>query len=200
MKILIYGGSFNPPHLGHFNIAKAAFDFLNPDRFLIIPANIPPHKMMDADSPTPVQRLEMCKLAFGGLTDDCRVEISDLELQREGKSYTVYTLEELHLEFPQDELFLLIGSDSFFDFEKWYRFEDIMKLCTLCVSARENGIQDRLFDQKKEFETRYSAKSVIIPSIPLEASSSSFRQSPGNTALLSPAVSDYIHCNKLYKT
>ena len=85
MKIAIYGGSFNPPHLGHVEAARTAASVLAPDRFLIVPASIPPHKDLADGSPTAQQRLELCRLAFADIPG---AEISEIELRREGKSYS----------------------------------------------------------------------------------------------------------------
>ena len=96
MRIAIYGGSFNgsfnPPHIGHAEAARAASKALEPDKFLIIPTNTPPHKELEANSPSPEQRLEFCRLAFGDIPG---VEVSDMELRREGKSYTADTVDAL---------------------------------------------------------------------------------------------------------
>ena len=92
MRIVVYGGSFNPPHLGHVEAARTVSAELAPDKFLIIPTNVSPHKMLAEGSPEPRARLEMCRLAFAGIPG---AEISDMELQREGKSYTAQTVEEL---------------------------------------------------------------------------------------------------------
>ena len=99
MRIVVYGGSFNPPHLGHVEAARTVSAELAPDKFLIIPTNVSPHKMLAEGSPEPRARLEMCRLAFADIPG---AEISDMELQREGKSYTAQTVEELRHSFPDD--------------------------------------------------------------------------------------------------
>ena len=91
-RIGIYGGTFNPPHLGHIGAARCAAAALGLDRLLVIPDRIAPHKQLPVDSPTPEQRLEMVRLSFGG---EPNVEVSDLELKREGVSYTYQTVEQL---------------------------------------------------------------------------------------------------------
>ena len=95
MKIGIYGGTYNPPHLGHVTAARAVFELLKLDKLLLIPAGIPPHKAMPAGSPTAEQRLEMTRLAGESLGLKDKVEVLDLELHRQGKSYTSDTLAEL---------------------------------------------------------------------------------------------------------
>ena len=92
MRIAVYGGSFNPPHLGHIEAAKSVVQELAPDRFLIVPAATPPHKALAEDSPSAEQRMELCRLAFAGIPG---AEISDIELRRGGKSYTYDTVAAL---------------------------------------------------------------------------------------------------------
>ena len=90
-KIGIYGGTFNPPHIGHINAAKAFFNVMQLDKLVIIPSFIPPHKLSDNNT-TPKQRVTMTSLAFSGFD---KIEVSDIEVKRGGKSYTYLTLEEL---------------------------------------------------------------------------------------------------------
>ena len=119
MRIGIYGGTFNPPHLGHLTAAKAAFELLRLDRLLLIPASQPPHKALPAGSPSAEQRLALTRLAAEQLELGDRVEVLDIELRRQGKSYTVDTLEELRRQYPGAELWLLMGTDMFLTFQAW---------------------------------------------------------------------------------
>ncbi|MBR3816684.1 MAG: nicotinate (nicotinamide) nucleotide adenylyltransferase [Clostridia bacterium] len=135
MRIGIYGGSFNPPHKGHIRLAEAIFCDAQLDKILIIPAGTPPHKE-SPDLAEDSARLAMCAMAFGGE----KYEISDVEIKRGGKSYTVDTVAELRKTYPEDEFFLIIGSDMLLSFDKWYRYEDILKEVTLCVATREDEI------------------------------------------------------------
>ena len=134
MRIGIYGGSFNPPHKGHIRLAESMLEAAKLDKMLIIPAGTPPHKQtfLAADN----DRLEMCRLSF---SDEC-FEVSDLEIRREGKSYTVLTVEELRKKYPEDSLFLIIGSDMLLSFDMWYRYKDVLSEVTLCVATREDDI------------------------------------------------------------
>lgn len=172
MKIAIYGGSFNPPHLGHLEAATAVCEELKPDKLLIIPDNIPPHKDMDADSPSPEARLELCRLNFAGLPN---VEISDMELRRQGKSYTAQTIEQLRAEYPADELLLVVGSDMFLSFEEWYEFEYLLKNCALVIVSREEDDMEKLRAHKAYMEREYSARVNILSRAPLPMSSSEIR-------------------------
>ena len=117
MSIAIYGGSFNPPHLGHAEAAYTVCEELRPDRFLIIPDNIPPHKDMEEGCPTAEQRLELCRLAFADVPG---AEVSDMEIRREGRSYTAETVRELRERWPDEELILVVGTDMLLCFDDWY--------------------------------------------------------------------------------
>lgn len=173
MRIVVYGGSFNPPHLGHVEAARTVSAELAPDKFLIIPTNVSPHKMLAEGSPEPRARLEMCRLAFAGIPG---AEISDMELQREGKSYTAQTVEELRRSYPDDELFLVMGTDMFLSFESWYRFEYLLENCTLAVLARDEDEDVQLIRQRDVLAEKYGAKVVILKHDPVAASSSDIRE------------------------
>lgn len=173
MRIVVYGGSFNPPHLGHVEAARTVSAELAPDKFLIIPTNVSPHKMLAEGSPEPRARLEMCRLAFADIPG---AEISDMELQREGKSYTAQTVEELRRSYPDDELFLVMGTDMFLSFETWYRFEYLLENCTLAVLARDEDEDVQLRRQRDALAEKYGARVIILKHDPVAASSSDIRE------------------------
>jgi nicotinate-nucleotide adenylyltransferase len=133
VRIGILGGTFNPPHLGHLICAQEAYLQLELDRVTLIPARIPPHKQVE-DEPGAQHRLELCRLAIRG--DEERFEVSDLEIGRDGPSYTVDTLEELHSSAPDHELFLIVGGDIAAGLPNWHRPEDVLSLATLAVAKR----------------------------------------------------------------
>lgn len=172
MKTAIYGGSFNPPHLGHVKAAATVRELLEPDRFLIIPTNIPPHKDMDEDSPSPEQRMELCRLAFRDIPG---VELSDLEIKREGRSYSADTVSILRQKYPEDELFLVIGSDMFLSFCQWYKFQYLLDNCVLTVLSREEDDRQELERFKTELEEKYGAKVLLLSHEPLPMSSEDIR-------------------------
>lgn len=148
MKIGIYGGSFNPPHLGHVRGAVFAKEKLGLDKLLLIPAGEPPHKDLAHDSPTGAQRLEMTRLAVEGIPG---MEVSDMELCRQGKSYTYQTVEALHDAYPEAELTLIMGTDMYLCFENWVHPERIATLCRLAVLYRgEKGERERLAAHREE--------------------------------------------------
>lgn len=172
MKIAIYGGSFNPPHLGHLEAAKTVCAELAPDKLLIIPDNIPPHKAMDPGSPTAEERLALCRIAFCSIPG---AEISDMEIRRHGKSYTAHTVRELRERYPDDELFLVVGSDMLLSFEEWYEFEYLLSECTLAVVSREEDDLDALRAHKALLSEKYAARVHILQHAPLPMNSSEIR-------------------------
>ncbi len=135
-KIGIFGGAFNPPHKGHVRLARDFADRLPLDEVLIIPSFIPPHKSAAALAGA-ADRLAMCRLAFCG---DPRFAVSAVEIDRGGKSYTYDTLLAIKEKNPGAALYLIIGSDMFLSFHTWHRYEEILKICTLCTAAREKGL------------------------------------------------------------
>lgn len=173
MRIAIYGGSFNPPHIGHVEAARSVYDQLKPDRFLIIPTNIPPHKQMAEESPTPEQRLELSRLAFGDIPG---AEISDMEILREGKSYTSATVEQLRRVYPDDELCLVMGTDMFLSFETWYRYQYLLENCTLAVLSREAYDSREIEEFRKSLEERFDARVTVVQHQPLPMSSTEIRE------------------------
>ena len=136
MKIGIYGGTFNPPHLGHLTAAAAVIATLKLDKLLLIPASIPPHKDLPAGSATAEQRLEMTRMAGEQLGLGSKVETLDMEVRRAGKSFTSDTLAELKAQFPEDELWLLMGTDMFLSFETWHEPEKIASLAGIAAFGR----------------------------------------------------------------
>ncbi len=132
MKIGLFGGTFNPVHKGHVNLVKNFKDKLSLDKVLVIPTAVPPHKQAES-LVSSEDRLSMCRLAFGTLA-----EVSDVEISRGGRSYTVETLEELKKIYKDDDLYFLVGSDMLLSFKRWYRWGDILTMCTLCATDRDN--------------------------------------------------------------
>ena len=173
MRIAIYGGSFNPPHIGHAEAARAAYKALKPDKFLIIPTNTPPHKELEANSPSPEQRLEFCRLAFGDIPG---AEVSDMELRREGKSYTADTVDALLEQYPGAEICIVMGTDMFLSFRSWYRWQHMLETCTLAVLSREDFDRREIENFKAELETENGAKVILIPHLPLPMSSTEIRE------------------------
>ena len=131
-RIGIYGGTYSPPHIGHIRAAEYAIEACKLDRLLLIPTGVSPHKAM-AQGATAGDRLEMLRLSARGIE---KAEVSDIEVRREGSSYTVDTLRQLKAEHPDSELVLLMGTDMFLSFLNWREPEQILKLATLAVFFR----------------------------------------------------------------
>lgn len=142
MRIGIYGGTFNPPHIGHVHAAEEAGRVLGLDKLLIVPDNVPPHKTLPEGSPDNAQRLEMARLAFGAVP--C-AEVSDLELRREGKSYSVDTVRAVHAQYPDAELWLLMGSDMLNILHLWHEPETLMRLANIGTFARDSAGEQEIF-------------------------------------------------------
>ena len=173
MRIAIYGGSFNPPHVGHVEAARSVYEELRPDRFLIIPANTPPHKELEENSPSPEQRLEFCRLAFADIPG---AEISDMEIRREGRSYTSDTVEILRREYPEAEICIVVGTDMFLSFRTWYRWQFMLETCTIAVLSREAYDNREIEEFCAELERENRARVIIIPHQPLPMSSTEIRE------------------------
>lgn len=131
-RIGVYGGTFDPPHLGHLIVASEACEALELDRLLFVPSADPPHKQGRV-SASAEQRLELVRLAIAG---DPRFAVDDLELRREGASYTVDTLRELREREPECELFLLVGVDQAREFHTWREPREVARLARLAVLSR----------------------------------------------------------------
>ena len=150
MKIGIYGGTFNPPHLGHLTAAAAVIATLKLDKLLLIPASIPPHKDLPAGSATAEQRLEMTRMAGEHLGLGSKVETLDMEVRRAGKSFTSDTLAELKAQFPEDELWLLMGTDMFLSFETWHEPEKIASLAGIAAFGRTKADMEPQFSAQRD--------------------------------------------------
>ena len=163
MKIGIYGGTFNPPHLGHTNAAAAACAVLGLDKLLFVPDNLPPHKQLSEDAPPAACRLEMVSIAADGLRLGERVEVSELETERPGKSYTVDTVSSVRKKYPEAELYLLMGSDMFRTVQNWYRAGEILAECKIVGFARsEDDSEQRLREHAEYLQRTFGAGSMVI--------------------------------------
>ena len=198
MKIAIYGGSFNPPHLGHVEVARTVASVLAPDRLLIVPASVPPHKELADGSPTAQQRLELCRLAFAHIPG---AEISEMEIRREGKSYSYDTVRQLREENPDAQLILVVGTDMLLSFEKWYQFRYLLENCTLAVLAREEDDLDELRTAAAYLRETYDADVAVLPHEPIAISSETIRErleTRGGEDYLSDAVYSEIIRHRYY--
>lgn len=205
MKIGIYGGTFNPPHLGHFAAAQTAIDALKLDKLLLMPAAVPPHKVLPEDSPSKEHRLAMVERMADAMDLPGRVEVSTLEMDRAGKSYTSDTVEEIHKRYPKAELWLLMGTDMFLTFHLWHDPGAITRLAGICAFGRTEDNGESVFAPQREFlQKKYNARVVTItlPGL-VDVSSTQLRdllaREKGREYLL-PSVYGYILMNRLYGT
>lgn len=120
MKIGIYGGTFNPPHLGHLEAARTAVKVLELDKLILIPAAVPPHKALPEGTPEGAHRLAMTERMADALSMPKVAEVSRMELDREGKSYTADTLRAIRAQYPNAQLWLLMGTDMFLTLHLWH--------------------------------------------------------------------------------
>ena len=206
MKIGVYGGTFNPPHLGHVAAARAVFELLKLDLLLVVPDREPPHKALPAGSPTPEQRLEMTRLAAEQLGLGDKVRVLDVELKREGRSYTSDTLKALREQYPEDELWLLMGTDMFLTLQAWHTPEEILSLAGIAAFGRTEADTEELFSAQRDYLYRtYPQARIFTLTIPgvVDVSSTELRAllARGEGAnLLPPAGYGYILREGLYGT
>lgn len=195
-RVGIYGGTFNPPHVGHIEAAKAFITQAKLDTLIIMPAFIPPHKQTD-NLVNCNDRLEMCRLAFGNIPN---TEISDLEISRGGKSYTYLTLQELASN--DTELYFLCGTDMILTMDTWKNPEVIFSLAKICYIRREsdNAISELLIEKCGDYFQKYGADIIQINTEAIEISSSEIRAEDGIwDRYLTANVIDYIRNQGLYK-
>ena len=208
MKIGIYGGSFNPPHLGHQNAAIEAAKKCGLDKLLLIPAGIPPHKQLEQGSPANEHRLAMARLMGGqtALQSGVAVEVLDLEMRREGKSYTIDTLRALREQYPSDELLLFMGTDMFFSFETWRAPEEIARLARVVAFYRNESDSAAAFSaQAEKLNARFGGRGFEALALDrvIEVSSTELRadiKSSAGGKMLEPQVYGYILREHLYGT
>ncbi len=187
-RVGILGGTFDPPHIAHIAIARAALKELGLSKVIFIPARTQPHKTTRPVAP-PVDRVNMLRLALGG---EDSFEISDIEMSREGPSFTVDTLEELKGHRPFDRFYLLIGADNVSEIETWHRPDRIFELATVAAANRPNY----------KIEGQFAHAIVYFPMPPTDVSSTAIRERVQSrqpiTGMVAPEVEEYIAANGLY--
>ena len=199
-RIGIYGGTFNPPHVGHIRAAQHALTALGLDKLLVIPSCISPHKVLPENSPTPNQRLEMLRLCF---QNDEKIYVSDLELKRGGSSYTYETVTQVKAEYPDAELILFMGTDMFLTFPDWRNPHEILKNVSLAVFYRGHREEiEAVSEQKQKIES--TGGTVYLVDNPVTAISSTdmrrMMRMRCAEKFLEPQVWQYICQNGLYGT
>ncbi|MCL2095645.1 MAG: nicotinate (nicotinamide) nucleotide adenylyltransferase [Oscillospiraceae bacterium] len=206
-KIGIFGGTFNPVHKGHEISGIEFYEKFNLGRLIIIPANIPPHKK-NYGGVSPRERLDMCRLCFNKYENDYNIEVSDIEIKKDGVSYTFDTLEALREIYPpyQNLIYFLVGSDMFLELEHWHRYKEILDMCVFVSALRNNNKTER--EKVTEFQRELLSrgyKTEIIENNIVEISSTELREKikrgePESELLeyLSPEVLNYIKERRIY--
>ena len=194
--ICIFGGSFDPVHKGHKKLALYVTEKLNLRKMLIIPTAMSPFK--STSGATPSDRMEMCQLTFY----EEEFIVSDTEIARGGKSYTIDTIKAVKEMYPDEKLYLLIGSDQLVHFDKWYRFEEILSLVTLVAVSRQGNALRTELEKIADEKLRPYGECIILDFEAFVISSTEIRNiaaSGGDVSeFTEKQVSDYIKQKGLY--
>lgn len=199
-RIGIYGGTFNPPHVGHIRAAQYALDTLELEKLLVIPTFISPHKELPEGSASGQQRMEMLRLGFAQTK---KAEVSDLELLRGGTSYTYETVTRLKAKYPNRELVLFMGTDMFLSFLKWRNPDIIIQNASLGVFYRGDKNEAEAIAVQKENLEKQGATVYLVENPVTEISSTDLRRLltfQCANDFLPAGVLDYIRENGLYGT
>ncbi|MEG2570713.1 MAG: nicotinate (nicotinamide) nucleotide adenylyltransferase [Clostridia bacterium] len=194
MKIGIMGGTFNPPHIGHLHAANEARAHLELDKLILVPTSIPPHKEMPPGTPSALQRLDMTRIAAHHIGAD----VSDVEINRAGPSYSADTLDYFAEKYPNDTRYFIIGTDMFMTIGDWYDPERIFSRARIAVVARMAGDAERIEEHAKSLTAR-GARVDIIPCRTVEISSTALRDGECDTKFLPSGVAEYIAAHGLYE-
>lgn len=197
MRIALFGGSFDPIHNGHVQMAQAFVRALSLDRVIFMPTGDPPHKLRSGMAAA-AHRLAMCRLAVQAFP---WAEVSDRELSREGASFTADTLRELCAQEPEAEWFLLTGADMFVTLHSWYHFSEIARLATLCTLPRD-GRDAAVLRSYADRLTADGARCAVLPDPVQQVSSTDLRERAAHAeslaGLVPPEVEAYIRRHRLY--
>lgn len=195
-KIGLFGGSFNPIHNGHINLAVSVKNALKLDKVIFIPSGIAPHKSSN-EYVSAEHRLEMCRLALEEYSD---FEISDYEICRNVKSYTVYTVRRFKQIYPYDELVLMVGSDMLLTFDQWYEYREILGKVTLAAISRYGSDLNELY--KMSGNLSLFGKTIVVNAGAVTISSTKIRKMIKNnedlSCYLNGKVVKYIMLKNLY--
>ena len=202
MRIGIFGGTFDPPHIGHINACKAFLEQVELDVLYVMPVYQPPHKNIFSGTNVD-SRLEMAKIAFSSLSS--KVVVSDLEIKREVRSYTAETIAQLKSEIDDAEIYFLCGTDMILTMDLWYKPEYIFKNATIVYVRRENDVEitEQIANKCLHYKSKFDAKIISITANAIEASSTEIREaivnSNGEIPFVTNDIYKYIIENKLYE-
>lgn len=194
-KTVIFGGTFDPPHEGHLNLLESVMAH-GYDRAIVIPDCIPPHKTRDTAEDDFARRFELTRRMFSGMDN---VTVSDIEYKRGGKSYTSDTLCQIQKLYPDDKLYLLMGSDMLLSIEKWHEFKNILQSVTVISAARTRQDSKKIHEFKNYLEKNYKCDIIIYDIDIVELSSTELRSElilrikAHNSAHLSPERLEHVN-------
>lgn len=196
MRLGIMGGTFDPIHRGHLFIARSAMREARLDRVLFLPDGDPPHKLPGTPG---ADRLAMVKLAIDNQEG---FEASDMELRRQGTTYTVDTLEQLRAQAPDRELFFIVGSDTLKQFPTWKTAWKVATLCRMIIALRPGDSPEETRWLQRKLFADYGLETVLLSEPGPDISSTQVREqlrAGQSTNVLVPVpVADYIRANNLY--
>lgn len=199
-KIGIMGGTFNPIHFGHLFLAENAYEQLGLDQVWFIPSKNPPHKRKPEDI-TEQQRIDMIQLA---IQENPHFELSTLELEREGMTYTADTMKILREQNPGIAYYFIIGADSLFLMDQWYQPQVIFDNCTIAAANRDNADQAALEKQVQLLKKQFNANIILIDMPTVQVSSCNIRERVAARKsiryYLPGSVREYIESKHLYRT
>jgi nicotinate-nucleotide adenylyltransferase len=203
LKVGVFGGAFDPPHLAHRALAEAALNQLGLDRLHIVPTGQAWHKARSLSDAA--HRLAMCRLAFEDLAhDSARLVFDEREIRRAGPSYTIDTLRELSTEYPGAELFLILGQDQVEALSSWNDWQTVVALALICHADRDWAGRAQSYTPPPSLQARY--RKLQMPLMPHSATgvraevASRTGDAPDLRSLVSPAVAGYIETHHLYQT
>ena len=198
-KIGIMGGTFDPIHIGHLILGEKTYEQLGLDKILFMPAGNPPHKQNRIGRATDAQRVSMVEKAISG---NPHFELSLIEMNDKGFTYTYHTLETLKEQNPDTDYYFIIGADSLYDFSSWREPARICKACTIVVAVRDHVPVEKLNEQMTYLSERYNGRFISLNTLNIDISSQLLRKwhQEGKSLryYVPDAVADYIDKNHIY--
>lgn len=191
-RIGIFGGTFNPVHLGHLVLGQEAIESCKLSRLIFVPANIPPHKEEDTEIASPEHRLKMLELATAG---NNKFEVSDVEIKRQGVSYTYDTVKHFADKNKERQIYLLLGADSLLELSGWHRYEELLELCRVVVFYRASADLTKVPKQINEHYQLISTMRIDLSATDIRAK---IGQGKSVIYMVPEVVAKYLAEQKLY--
>ena len=198
MKIGVFGGTFNPPHIGHLSSSESAAGRLGLDRLIIVPAGVPPHKPLPDGTPSAEMRLHMTRIAF---KDAFNTDVSDIEIKSGKPGYTAHTVEGIKKDYPGAQIYLLVGTDMYLTLQTWKDSEKLLKAVTPAVFSRHAEDAEKIADYSLFLNKRYGTHTETIANRVVDISSSRLREMLPNregAGYITDTTYSYIIKNRLY--